>query len=595
MAQTPNTNSTYPLPKNSYIAFDALALRQLIVDRLNQQGTFTDQNYIGSNLASIIDIVSYAYNTLIYYLNKTATESMFTEAQLYENINKIVKVLDYKPLGYQTSTLPFFLNVSNLPTNITFTLPRYSYVTSNSVTYSLNEDITFVYTGNGQQDIPDVSYTKFLVQGRFVEYPLYEALGDANEMLTLIPNTTIDHYNIHVYCKPVDTNVWTEYTRAQSLYLERSDSLAYEIRFNSNQQYEIKFGDGISGRKLEKGDAVSVYYVVSDGARGIVGPYTFNNASMARFSTSTFQSILTDTLPGKNLLSDSQARQCAVTNIDSSTQVQDIESPEHIREAAPAAFRSQYRLVTEKDYVNFIMTNYSNLLASVQIFNNTTYMSTYMKYYYNLGITSPAVNDRALFNQILFSSSCNFNNIYVVVVPKSFDNQPGYLLPSQKQFIKTGIDSVKVAVTQTTFVDPVYVAFAIGVTDVLYEVFSPFTESLARLQIIRDANSRRSNTSIIADAQQALLDYFDQANCSLGQVVQIRDVEQRILAIDGVGGLRTIRIDNFDIYYEGLCMFAWNPTYIDQEKEVITSSKILQAFQFPYLFDVSGLSTKIFI
>ena len=60
----------YTLPKDSYIAFDALTLRQLIISRLNEQGVFTDQNYIGSNLACIIDIVSYTFNTLIYYLNK---------------------------------------------------------------------------------------------------------------------------------------------------------------------------------------------------------------------------------------------------------------------------------------------------------------------------------------------------------------------------------------------------------------------------------------------------------------------------------------------------------------------------------------------
>ena len=91
--------------KDSYIAFDALSLRQLIIDRLNEQQVFTDQNYIGSNLAAVIDIVSFAYSSLIYYLNKTSTETLFSEAQLYENINRIVKLLDYKPIGIQTATI----------------------------------------------------------------------------------------------------------------------------------------------------------------------------------------------------------------------------------------------------------------------------------------------------------------------------------------------------------------------------------------------------------------------------------------------------------------------------------------------------------
>jgi hypothetical protein len=52
-----NTQS-FDIPKDAYVAFDALSLRQLIIDRLNEQKVFTDQNFVGSNLASIIDIVS---------------------------------------------------------------------------------------------------------------------------------------------------------------------------------------------------------------------------------------------------------------------------------------------------------------------------------------------------------------------------------------------------------------------------------------------------------------------------------------------------------------------------------------------------------
>jgi len=83
-------------PKYSYAAFDAISIRNLILQRLNDQGIFTDQNYIGSNLAAIIDVISYTFNTLIYYLNRTSSEATFTEAQIFENITKLAKVLDYK-------------------------------------------------------------------------------------------------------------------------------------------------------------------------------------------------------------------------------------------------------------------------------------------------------------------------------------------------------------------------------------------------------------------------------------------------------------------------------------------------------------------
>jgi hypothetical protein len=65
------------LTKNSYITFDANSLRDLIVNRLNNSNVFTDQNYQGSNMSAFLDVISYSFSTLMYYLNKTSSETMF--------------------------------------------------------------------------------------------------------------------------------------------------------------------------------------------------------------------------------------------------------------------------------------------------------------------------------------------------------------------------------------------------------------------------------------------------------------------------------------------------------------------------------------
>ena len=103
-----NENLTdFTLSKKSYASFDALTLKQLIKDRLNEEGVFTDQIFEGSNISSIIDIIAYSYHTLLFYLNQSSNETLFNEASIYENMNRIVKLIDYKPIGYQTSLLPF--------------------------------------------------------------------------------------------------------------------------------------------------------------------------------------------------------------------------------------------------------------------------------------------------------------------------------------------------------------------------------------------------------------------------------------------------------------------------------------------------------
>ena len=37
----------YKLPKNAYLSFDATSLKELIIERLNENEVFTDQNFEG--------------------------------------------------------------------------------------------------------------------------------------------------------------------------------------------------------------------------------------------------------------------------------------------------------------------------------------------------------------------------------------------------------------------------------------------------------------------------------------------------------------------------------------------------------------------
>ena len=101
------SDQQFPLSYNSYAAFDALSLKQLMKQRLLQNGVFNDQIFEGSNFNNLLDVVAYSYNVLLYYLNQTSNESLFSNSQLYENMNKIVKLINYKPLGVQSSILNF--------------------------------------------------------------------------------------------------------------------------------------------------------------------------------------------------------------------------------------------------------------------------------------------------------------------------------------------------------------------------------------------------------------------------------------------------------------------------------------------------------
>lgn len=594
-----NNFNNFDIPKEGYVAFDAMSLRQLILDRLNKQNVFTDQNFVGSNLASIIDIVAYSYNTLIYYLNRTASESMFTEAQIYENINRIVKILDYNPLGFQTSTLSISATVDTLAKDI-YTIPRYSYISVNGISFSFNEEITFVKNLSATTEVlDDINSQKLMYQGTYREYPLYTSTGENNEFVLLnVPtNVIIDHFNIDVYVKSVSDNKWRQYTKTVSLYLENSSEEKYEIRLNSDKQYEITFGDDINGKKLQEGDQVIVYYLESSGESGVVGQNAFKKANLSAPSGLTnYSNVMSDVLDNKyfNLLNGSGISNIHISNVTASTPTQSEETPDQIRKSAPSAFRSQYRLVNEEDYNSFVRTNFTNLIADVKVVNNWVYTTEYLQYFYNIGLTDPALQGRALFNQIQFADSCNFNNVYFIIVPKTTDNKTlSYLLPAQKELISTTIQDLKCLTTEVSYIDPVYKAIALGIYGV-GKTFNVSDEYNTKLYIKRKISSRRDDKSIINDIINVFRTYFSKSNLSLGQIVDVKLISQKILEVEGVETFYTGRIDD-DTLFEGLSLFVWNPDYPVADKSQTSNNISFKSFEYPYLYDYDTLLNKISI
>jgi hypothetical protein len=590
------SQTSFDIPKDGYVAFDATSLRQLIVNRLNEQKVFTDQNFVGSNLASIIDIIAYSYHTLIYYLNKTSSESMFSEAQLYENINRIVKLIDYNPIGYQTSTLTFNCSAQTFEQGV-YTLPRYSYLLVNNVPFSFNEDITFVKTeSNTVEPLLEISQQKMLFQGLYQEYPLYTASGEENETVLVNSGTDlVDHFNIDVYVKSRLTNAWSVYTKTPNLFLENGIAKKYEIRLNANKFYEIKFGNNINGQKLEPGDQVAVYYLASNGAQGVVGSNAITpKTRLLSYNTIQFNEIVNNLFSNQyRYLTNDELQNLKFLNTTSSTPIKEGETAEDIRSSAPANYRSQYRLVTTRDYETFIKTNFTNLLTDIKCVNNWDYISTYLKYFYDLGITTPALTERALFNQVMYADSCNFNNLYLLVVPRSAAQNYNYLLPAQKQLINSSLISLKTATTETVFLDPVYKAVSFGVKNPNSAFNLTLDPDVCYIEVIKRTSSRRDNQSITNDIIRVIETYFSRDNLTLGQTVDVRVLTQQILNVDGVETFYTRRQDDPSIKIEGLSVFVWNPVYPNNDNLTTSNNVSLRYFEYPYFDNIDTLAARI--
>ena len=419
----------FTLSRDGYAAFDAKSLKELIQTRLNQGGIYTDQSFEGSNMSSIIDVIAYSYHLLLFYLNQTSAETTFTDTSIYENMNRIVKLIDYKPKGFQTSLLSFDMTASSeLPVDA-YTIKRYSYFVAGGVYYSFINDSTFNKTVAGDQALQNFSSENILREGQYIEYPQVFALGEDFESVPLAVRSSddnveinIDSDSIDVYIQDVNTGKVVEFTETSSLFLEGPDSTVYEKRLNENGVYEFKFGNGVFGKKLNEGDSILIYYIQSSGNIGVISPGVLDGNNINFYTTPRFTQISNDIYNNTfNFITVNQIPFLSFSNTLQSTDPVEKEDVESIRNNASKNFQLQNRIITLKDYNNFLETNFSQILKSFNVVNNDDYVDSYLNYFLNIGLNKPNDDGRVLFNQVNFNSINQANNVYLFLVSK-FNN-----------------------------------------------------------------------------------------------------------------------------------------------------------------------------
>jgi hypothetical protein len=294
------------------------------------------------------------------------------------------------------------------------------------------------------------------------------------------------------------------------------------------------------------------------------------------------------------LLTNPDLFKLSFSNSFNSTNIQEIETADDIRNSAAANYKMQYRVVTDRDYETFIKTNFANFIGDLKVINNQTFVDTYLKYFYNIGLTNISQITLPLLNQVQFADSCNFNNVYIVGLSKGASQNFNYLSTAQKEIIINALNKVKVLTTNTVFVDPVYKGLSFGLTKSL----NPINDAnLNALNIYKESFSQRNNNDIKNDIVKIFLNYFDQANIRLGQIIEIQKLTQDILAIDGVKSIETVQFDNEGEStinkFSGLSFYYWNILYPNNDSTIVTNNVTTELFEVPFLYDRNNLANKI--
>ena len=592
----------FNLPTNAYTGFDAQSLRDLIIDRINNDASinFTDQNFEGSNISALIDIIAYSYHTLLFYLNQTSSESNFNDAELYENINRIVKLIDYKPVGKQTAVLPVEIKGTSDLSAGYYTIPKFSFATSQGKTFTFTKDVTFEKTTSDTETISAIG-SQLMYEGTLQEYPIINPIGEKFEVVNLLPggNTTIDHFNIYVYVKEVNSNnKWYEWSRVPSLYLSKPNERSFEIRYNENKNYELKFGNSVNGRKLNQGDQIAVYYLKSSGTDGKVTKNTFNSSSLNIYNTSQYDNILTDTQDTSlNFLTIETVLNTTISNTEDSTDFGEEENADEIKQNAPRFFSSEYKLTTKDDYKSFVERNYKNLVYDVTVQNNSDYTNDYLKYLNDeLGLTDYSLETNALFNQYYFADSSDANNIYLTIVPnlrknKSVITRSNYLSNALKEKIRSEIADYKLLNSEIAFIDPVYLNLDLSLR-FSGEVNRLRYKDSTQLVITKQARALINEDDLKSKVYNIITTYIN--NLKLGDTIDVRYLNNEIEKIQGIESIETLRTD-LNRSTPGLSFCVFNPIYNGKDKKVFDTRCKLKPYQIPYIESPVAFKDKIVV
>ena len=339
-----------PFTKFTNLDFDQI--KTSIKDYLRANSNFTDFDFEGSNFSVLIDTL--AYNTYItaFNSNMIVNESFLDSATVRENVVSLARNVGYVPRSRTSAqaTISFDVTTSgNTPTH-TLQAGLVCVGSSNdtSFVFSIPESITTTttqLTDNAGNIISSTSSFNDIVvyQGTYLT-KTFTVDGSLDQRF-ILENSFIDTSTIVVTVRGVsDDGVGREYRKVDNILNITDTSEVYLIQEVTDERYELLFGDGIFGKKLDNYSVISVSYIVTDGLEG-------NGSASFSFAGSVVSSSNQVQIPSSTP---------NIRTTSSASNGGNIESIDSIKYFAPRLYSSQYRAVTARDYESIIQTIYPN-------------------------------------------------------------------------------------------------------------------------------------------------------------------------------------------------------------------------------------------
>ena len=318
---------------------DFTEIKSSLKEYLRSNSDFTDYDFEGSTLSTLLDVLAYNTYYTAFNANMVVNEAFLESATLRDNVVSLAKQIGYLPKSSVSPTAVLNINAdfstqNNIPSIVK--MPRGSQFLTriNGTTYSFITAKDYVVGLNSQSiaEFQDVE----IKEGNYVIETF--TFNSAIPQRFILQNSGIDTSTLKVTVRPTfnSTSV-VEYRLADDIIGFDGTSQIFFLQEGEDERYEIIFGDGILGKKLDSNNYIEVSYITTNGSA----------ANAARVFS--YGAVLEDQVGGNDY-----APTITLTTTTAASGGESLETVDSIKRNAPKFFNTQNRAVTADDYESII-------------------------------------------------------------------------------------------------------------------------------------------------------------------------------------------------------------------------------------------------
>ena len=325
-------------------------IKTALKEYMRSQTDFTDYDFEGSALAQLIDVLAYNTYYTAFNTNMVVNEMFLDSATLRDNVVALAKQLGYRPKSATASravvTATLRYTSPNAPATALLRRGKaFTALFDNTVyQYSVLDDVRVpVNNGNAVLDNVEIFAGNIVTDNHTVNTSL-------RNQRFLLNNLNIDTTTIRVKVfQSAQSSAFELYDYAENILNVDPQSKVFFLTEVEDENYEIQFGDGVFGRKLENGEYVEISYLTTP------GPDT-NGAKV--FS---FNGVLEDPSVTTQTLNAISITITGITTIEASAGGENSESLDRIKFNAAKNYATQDRAVTAEDYKAIVRNLYPSV------------------------------------------------------------------------------------------------------------------------------------------------------------------------------------------------------------------------------------------